>query len=154
MLSKCDLLLTVAELYGIMCPPSVVKEVASASLQKKYPDALTIAKALDNGAIKVRSPSLKEFKFPLSLHRGEKDALRLALETKDSILATDDGRAIKAARFLKVPFIITPRIVTELFRLGKISFSVAKASIEKLGVIGRYSPEILAEALLSLKGET
>jgi hypothetical protein len=70
-----------------------------------------------------------------------------------AILSTDDGKAIKAARFLKVPYFITPKIVTELFRLQRISLSKARSTIEKLGKIGRYSPDILADALLSLMME-
>ena len=44
-------------------------------------------------------------------------------------------------------------IVTELFRLQKISFKKAHGSLEKLGKIGRYSPEIIADALVSLMEE-
>ena len=69
------------------------------------------------------------------------------------LLATDDGKAIKAARFLRIPFIITPKIVVELLKLKKISFKKARSSIEKLGNIGRYSPAIIADALLSLMEE-
>lgn len=34
----------------------------------------------------------------------------LALDMEEAIFATDDGKAIKAARFLRVPFIITPKL--------------------------------------------
>jgi hypothetical protein len=71
----------------------------------------------------------------------------LALEMKETLFATDDGKAIKAARFLRVPFIISPRIVIEMLRSGKISFKNARESLEKLGKVGRYSPEIIADAL-------
>jgi len=62
-------------------------------------------------------------------------------------------RRSKAARFPKVPFIITPKIVVELYRLRKISFKKARGSLEKLGKIGRYSSEIIADALVSLMEE-
>jgi hypothetical protein len=39
----------------------------------------------------------------------------------------------------------------ELYRLGKIDMMDAKHSIVKLRIIGRYSPEIIAEALIRLK---
>jgi hypothetical protein len=74
----------------------------------------------------------------------------LALKSRESVLATDDGKAIKAARFLKIPFTITPRIVVDLFRLKKISLKKARQSIEKLGKVGRHSPAIIAESILSL----
>ena len=74
----------------------------------------------------------------------------LAIKLDRSLVATDDGKAIKAVRFFNVPFIVIPKIVVELFRLQKISFKKARGSIEKLSKIGRYSPEIVADALISL----
>ena len=100
---------------------------------------------------------LREFKERLniiphfSIDKGESDALALAGQTKNSVLATDDGKAIKACRYLKAPFIISPKIVIELFRLGKIDSARAKLAIEKLKIIGRYAPDIIAEALLELE---
>jgi hypothetical protein len=44
-------------------------------------------------------------------------------------------------------------IVVELFRLQKISFKKARESLEMLSKIGRYSPEIIADALISLMEE-
>ena len=38
----------------------------------------------------------------------------------------------------------------DLYKLQEISFNKARQSIEKLGKIGRYSPEIIAESMLSL----
>ena len=81
------------------------------------------------------------------------EALILAKKWIGSILATDDGKAIKACRFLDIPFIITPKIVLELFRLDKITYEKAKAALEKLKIIGRYSPEIIGEAFLKLMEE-
>lgn len=105
------------------------------------------------GAIRVREVGGGQFPLPISLHQGEKDALLLAVELDGALFATDDGKAIKAARFLKVAFIITPKIVVELYRLGKIPFEKARKSLEKLSRIGRYSPEILGDALVSLMEE-
>ena len=77
----------------------------------------------------------------------------LAMKLGKPLLATDGGKAIKAARFLKISFIITSKIVVELLRLEKISFKKARSAIEKLGNIGRYSPAIIAEASVSLMEE-
>jgi hypothetical protein len=46
---------------------------------------------------------------------------------------------------------LPPNTVVELFRLRKISFKRARESLEKLGKIGKYSPEIIADAFISLK---
>ena len=77
----------------------------------------------------------------------------VAVKLDGALFATDDGKAIRAARFFNVPFIVTPKIVVELFRLQKISFKKVRKSLEKLGKIGRYSPAIIADALVSLMEE-
>ncbi len=75
----------------------------------------------------------------------------LAKQTANSTLATDDGKAIKVCRYLNLPFIISPKIAIELYRLGMIDFTKSRTSIEKMRIIGRYSPEIIAEAILELE---
>lgn len=150
LLSKCSLLEIVCTLFEAVVPPSVVNETASEDLVRDYPDAALIRDLISRGVIKIEDPDPAEFQLPISLHRGEEVALLLALKSRDSVLATDDGKAIKAARFLKIPFTITPRIVVDLFRLKKISLKKARQSIEKLGKVGRHSPAIIAESILSL----
>ena len=153
LLAKCSLLEIVCKLFEVVVPKTVTIEVASEDLVRNYPDAALISDLVSKGAIKVKTPGSAGSTMPISLHQGEKDALLLAIKLKTALLATDDGKAIKVARFLKVPFIITPKIVVELFRLQKISFKKARDSLEKLGKIGRYSPEIIADALVSLMEE-
>ncbi len=154
LLAKCSLLEIVCDLFDVIVPKAVNIEVASKELVKNYPDAALISDLTSKGAIKVQSPDSSDWlTMPLSLHKGEEDALLLAVKLGRSLFATDDGKAIKAARFLKVPFIVTPKIAVDLFRLRKISFKKARESLEKLGKIGRYSPEIIADALVSLMEE-
>jgi hypothetical protein len=66
-------------------------------------------------------------------------------------IPTHSAQAIKACRYLKIPFIISPKVVTDLYRSGEIGMMDAKHSIEKLGIIGRCSPGIISEALIRLK---
>ncbi len=153
LLAKCGLLEIVCDLFEVIVSTTGTEKVASEDLVRNYPDAALISGLVSNGAIKVKRPGSVGFTMPISLHHGEEDALLLAIKVKRALLATDDGKAIKAARFLKVSFIITPKIVAELFRLQKISFKKARDSLEKLGKIGRYSPEIIADALVSLMEE-
>jgi predicted nucleic acid-binding protein len=150
LLAKCSLLKIVCELFDVIVPEAVRLELASEDLVKKYPDAALIFELMSKGSIKLHNPAGDLLAPPLSLHTGEKDALRLAIELNDSLFATDDGKAIKAARFFNIPFIVTPKIVVELFRLRKISFRKSHEALRKLDQIGRYSPEIIAEALISL----
>ena len=150
LLAKCNLLDIFCDLFEIIVPKAVRIEVASDNLVKIYPDAVLISELISKGAIKVQIPGNERSPWPISLHKGEKEALLLAIKLGKTLFATDDGKAIKAARFFNVPFIITPKIVVELFRLQKISFKTARESLEKLAKIGRYSPEIIADALISL----
>ena len=150
LLAKCSLLEIVCDLFDVIVPKAVNIEVASEELVKNYPDAALISDLMSKGLIKVQSPGSDRPPLPLSLHKGEEEALLLAIKLDRSLFATDDGKAIKAARFFNIPFIVTPKIVIELFRLQKISFKNARGSIEKLSKIGRYSPEIIADTLISL----
>ena len=154
LLAKCGLLELVCKRFKLFVPLAVVDEVASAKLVRAYPDAALISELITKGVITVQTPSVAEFTVPISLHQGEKQALMLAKELERSVLATDDGKAIKASKFLNVPFIISPKIVTELFRVGGISLHEARRALEKLAKIGRYSPEIIADALVSLMEKT
>lgn len=150
LLAKCGLLEIACDFFDVIVPAAVINEVASEKLVKNYPDAALISALTLEGAIKVQSPGSDRPPIPISLHKGEGEALLLAIKLGRSLLATDDGKAIKAARFFNVPFIVTPKIVVELFRLQKISLRKARESLEKLGKIGRYSPEIIADALIVL----
>jgi predicted nucleic acid-binding protein len=151
LLAKCSLLETVCRLFRVIIPPASLQEAAAKDLVKKYPDAALILGLISKGSIVVQNPGKTKLPLPLSIHQGEKEALQLAIKFGRTLLATDDGKAIKAARFLNVPFIITPKLVAELFRLRRISFKKAKSCLERLKTIGRYSPEIIADALLSLR---
>ncbi|CAB1065152.1 hypothetical protein D1BOALGB6SA_9949 [Olavius sp. associated proteobacterium Delta 1] len=153
LLAKCGLIETFCDTYEIIAPSSVLAEVASEEMINRYPDAALIAELLSNEKIKEQNPKKVKLQLPVTLDQGEKDALFLTRELKDSLFATDDGKAIKAAKFFKISFIVTPRIVIELFRLKKISSRHAKPAIEKLGIIGRYTPDIIASALLTLTEE-
>jgi predicted nucleic acid-binding protein len=152
LLAKCSMITDFCDHFEVIVPFSVIAEVASEELIRRYPDASLISELVMKGALRVRSPDV-DFALPLTLHRGEQDALRIASSLANCLLANDDGKAIKAARFLKIPFVITPKIVIELYKSERISFQKARNAMEKLGKIGRYSPEIIADALLKLVEE-
>lgn len=153
LLAKCGLIEKFCDTYEIIAPTSVIMEVASEEMKKRYPDAALIAELISNEKIKKQNPEKVKLQLPVTLDQGEKDALFLAGELNGSMFATDDGKAIKAAKFFKISFIVTPRIVIELFRQNKISYQLAKLAIEKLSIIGRYTPDIIANALLTLTEE-
>jgi len=151
LLSKCGLLETLAESFPIVIPKEVFCEVVNKDTLKKYPDAEVVSNLVSAKGIRVVEIDTTVKKLSVSLDKGELEALTLVKQTAGSILLTDDGRAIKACRYMKLPFLISPKIIVDLYRLGKIDFTKAKNSIEKLRIIGRYSPDIIAEALLKLE---
>jgi predicted nucleic acid-binding protein len=151
LLGKCGLIEALSKAFRIIIPRKVLDEVASEALLKQYPDASVIAGLVHSRKIEIIAVENKRIRFPLSLDEGETEAILLTQQMGDAILVTDDGKAIKACRFLKIPFIISPKVVIALYRLEKIDMTEAKRSINKLRMIGRYSPEIIAEALINLK---
>jgi len=153
LLSKCNLIAKLCNSYEVFAPSSVISEVASDEIIETYPDAALVAELVSKRKIKIKDPIQEKHKLPLTLHQGEKDALFLALKLRKAVFATDDKKAIKAAKFINLPFIITPKIIVDLFKIKKISYKEARRSIEKLSVIGRYSPDIIAIALLALNEE-
>jgi predicted nucleic acid-binding protein len=153
LLSRCGLIKKLCNFYDVYSPSSVIFEVASDEMIANYPDAALVAELVSNQKIKIQDPKGIKHKLPMTLHQGEKDALYLALNLNWAIFATDDKKAIKAAKFFNLPYIITPKIVIDLLKLKKISYKEARWSIEKLSVIGRYSPDIIANVLLALNEE-
>lgn len=151
LLAKCGMLELLAEAIPIIMPEGVYKEVVNKELIEKYADAAVISELVLKKRIKVVPVKHKSLRVPISMDKGELEALILASQTAGPILATDDRKAIKACRYLKIPFIITPKIAIELYRMDKIDFERVKSGIEKMKIIGRYSPDIIAEALLELE---
>lgn len=150
LLAKCSLLELLCQLFEVVIPPAVHAEVASEYLVNTYPDAALISGLISRGTMKIRNPVDRAPILPESLHRGEKEVLALSLQEGNCLFATDDGKAIKAARFFGVPFIVTPKIVVDLFHRNRITMKKARESLHKLSHIGRYSPEIIATALVAL----
>ena len=151
LLAKCGMFELLAEAIPIIMPEGVYKEVVNKELLKKYADAAVIAGLILKKRIKVVPVKHRSFKIPISMDRREIEALVLASQTSGHILATADRKAIKACRYLKIPFIISPKIAIELYRMDKIDFERVKLAIEKMKIIGRYSPDIIAEALIELE---
>jgi len=150
LLGKCGLIEVLSQTFKVIIPRRVFNEVVNEETLKQYPDANVISQIVNSKRIEVISIEKLKFRFPITLDEGEIEAIILTRQMGKAILVTDDGKAIKACRYLKIPFIISPKVVIELYRLGKIDFTDAKTSIDKLRIIGRYSPEIIAEAFLRL----
>lgn len=153
LLSKASVLEAACSSYEIYLPPSVEKEASSIELRERYPDAAKIHDLIQGGTLKVRKLSSRGRQMPIQLGLGEADAIRLFLQLKAQVLLSDDGKAIKACRMLKIPFIISPNLVMELYSKGVLTRDQALLGLEKLRIFGRYSPDIIASLLLKMKPE-
>ena len=154
LLAKSGLLKALTEFRRVIVPAAVFEEVVNQDTIEKFHDAKSISVMTSRGKIEIVSKELADRKPPITLGKGEWAAIRLAQEMGEgAVLATDDGKAIKTCRFLNLPFIISPKIATELYRHGCIEGPLAKAAIEKMRIEGRYEPDIIAEALLRLQGD-
>ncbi len=152
LLSKSGLLKALTECCRVIVPTAVFEEVVNPDTIGKFPDAKGLAVMASQGDIEVVSEESPDRKPPFTLGKGEWAAIRLVQRMGEgAVLATDDGKAIKTCRYLNLPFIISPKIATELYRRGRIDRSSAKAAIEKMRIVGRYAPDIIAEALLRLE---
>ena len=151
LLGKCGLIEVVSKTFKVIIPRKVLDEVVNEETLDQYPDANIIAELIQSKKIEVISIEKRKVKFPITLDEGETEAIILTRQMGDAILVTDDGKAIKACRYLKIPFIISPKVVTDLYRSREIDMMDAKHSIDKLRIVGRYSPEIIAEALIRLR---
>lgn len=153
LLGKCGLMEILSKEFRVAIPRGVFGEVVNEETLGQYPEAKIISELVDSKEIEVISIEKQKLKLPIVLGEGETEAIILTRQMENAILITDDGKAIRACKYFRIPFMISPKVVIDLYRLGEIDFTLAKASIEKLRIVGRYSVEIIAEALIRLEEE-
>jgi predicted nucleic acid-binding protein len=141
LLAKIDLLQLVLRQYSGVIVEFVKEEI----IYKNTMDTKLIIQQINEGNIIVdKNPNKDEMKhilkdFPLG--RGEAAALIIAKE-KNSLLATDDGLAIKVCKIFGVKFITAIH-----FLIGAgLDKSLATAKLKLLEKYGRYSEEIIKDA--------
>ena len=111
-------------------------------------DALLIEKKVKDAMISVEIPkerAVRELAGSFNLGEGEAQSLALAIERKSPV-ATDDGKAIRAARIFSLPFVTALSFIVSLAGWGEIQRSEAKEVIRRLEKVGRYRKEIIEEA--------
>ncbi|MBI3007963.1 MAG: hypothetical protein HYY56_00325 [Candidatus Omnitrophica bacterium] len=151
LLTKCDLIEMLTEKYQVIIPDEVYGECVNEDTLKRFPDASIIENLVVHGKIEKRKASDKTIVSPVSLASGEHKAIALSLSIKGSILLTDDGNAIKACRYFKKTFIVSPGVVQTLYKNKIIEYAKAKRALEILRIYGRYSPDIIAEAMIEIE---
>lgn len=151
LLAKSSMLKYLTESFPIIIAKSVLNDVVNKELLKRFADAKIIHDYVLNKKIEVLSVKSILPTLPVSIDKGELESIFLSMQTANSVLATDDGKAIKACKYLKIPFIITPRLIVELYYMEKIDLNKARFAIEKIRIAGRYSPDIIASAIMELE---
>ena len=151
LLARVDLMEILLEEFRVVIPEAVYEECVNEETLKRFPDALAIQQWVQDKKLEVRKANLRKAEFVHLMSQGEREALALSLEHSESTLLCDDGKAIKIARYLKKPFIISPLVVLDLYKLEKIAYETAKKAIEKLSIIGRYLPNLIADVFLMLE---
>ena len=150
LLAKCSVLPAYSGRVDLQVPREVFEEVASAPLVRRYADAARIAGLAKDGLIRViESTSRRD--LPRALGRGEAAAIRLWFDANADIVLSDDGRAIRTCRIMKIPFASSPQVVVDLCRTRAIRLTRARTALETLAVTGRYSRDIIAAALVALQ---
>jgi predicted nucleic acid-binding protein len=150
LLAKATILEILANEVRIVTSPSVYQEAVVKGEERGYLDALIIKKLASQKIIEVIQLKRKRT-LGVTLGKGEKEILALAQEIKFDLLLLDDKKAISVSKSLNLPFTISPKVVVNLAQKEKIGTEKAIQALEILRIEGRYSPEIIAEALLRLK---
>lgn len=90
-LAKIDCLALLFQLYGtVFTTPAVYDETVKMGLEIGAPDATLLAEAFDNQQLEVRYPKQLQLRITALLHRGEEEALSLAIELEAKWLLVDD----------------------------------------------------------------
>jgi predicted nucleic acid-binding protein len=152
LLVKIDLLRKVLERFTGIITESVQKEAT----YKNSLDARIIIQYITEKRLLVNpdppSSQVKKILKDFSLGKGEATALLLAKEKK-GILATDDRVAIKICKVFNVPFVTAIHLLIEMKKKGKINKEISLAKLKLLKEYGRYSTDIMKDAIERIGGE-
>lgn len=151
LLTRVDLTEPLLKRFQVFIPEAVYQECVNHETLKKFPDALAIQQWVQDKKMEVKIVETRAIEFVYKMNQGEKEAMALSLEYPESPLLSDDGNAIKMSKFLKKPFMISPLVALDLYKLEEISFESAKKAIEKLSIFGRYLPNLIADVLMMLE---
>jgi len=150
LLAKCSLLRRYAGRVELLAATEVIEEAAALQLQSTHPDAAVIAAAVAEGLLVVKTVRSRR-RLPIALGPGEAATIRLFAQENADLVLSDDGRSLRACRLVGIPFTTSPRVVVDLHRAGLVDRTDARRALEKLAVVGRYSGDIIAAALVALQ---
>ena len=146
-LCKAGLHKVVAEMYNVVMPGSVYKEITANS----YPGAEEYRQLMAGKKITLKEPLPDTANEPVrpglnSLDRGEHDVLQLYYAGQGNFIVTDDGAAAKYCKRERIPF-VNALLVPVILGFAKIKDEYfCRESMKKIIEIGRYSPGIISFA--------
>lgn len=138
----------------VVIPREVERECCEA---KRTPDALVIQAAIQEKRIAIQPLQARRLyakllaDFPLG--KGEAEALALAVAGKSRLFATDDKKAIQAAKLLRIPFTTAVGILVRMAEKGVLAKREALLKLQALGKAGRYKTDIIEAAQSRLGGK-
>jgi len=139
-LAQCGLLSILRRSYSsVSMPPAVRHEVIDRGIEGGHSDAAIISDALDEGWIKVETPSKSHTKQTsdqaartrVRLGGGETQAIALALAEK-AVLLTNDEDARTVARLLGLRTAGVPRILINAVKLGHLTKEEARSALGRM----------------------
>ena len=152
LLAKTNLLRLVLERGPISVPPAVIDEILAKPEQDDTRMILELVKVGEVARDQSPDPAVvSRLSGDFRIGKGEAEALALASE-KGAALATDDRRAMAAARALGVPFSTSLSFLVQAARENRLSRDRALAKLDELSRLGRYSAAILEGARRMIEG--
>jgi len=95
---------------------------------------------------------MNKLKEDFNIDAGEAEALTLAIQEKANMVATDDRNAIRACKLLNIDFVTAIAVLIRAVEKALISKDEAIIKLQKLQSVGRYSKEIINNAVKQIKG--
>ena len=120
----------------IFIPEEVHREVVLKGKELNKPEVIAVENAIQNGAIKI-----KEIKSNLdieTLHKGELDAISLALGLNIENILMDDKEGIEVCRILGLKAFRTTTLLLEFLKLDLINLKEFKDLLIELSKSGYF----------------
>jgi predicted nucleic acid-binding protein len=152
-LGKCRILELLYKLYpGAVISEAVYEEAVSRGAEKGHDDAHVIAKAIDDGWIRVHSTSrqftekvkAEESRLGIELGEGERETIALAIEKGIPTLLTDDEDAYRVGKSLGLDPKGTLHVLLESVKKGYLNRKQASEHLSQMLEEGFWlSPTII-----------
>jgi len=126
--------------YMAVTVPEVYRETVEIGLARIYPDAAAIARAFQQGLVRLREPT---HTGPITgISPTDSLVLRLAEETR-AVLLVNDHTLLRNAQQRGVVARFSAELVLELGKTGKISRPRQERLLAEFVANGRYSEEFI-----------